>query len=240
MSLIIHADDFGISESTTKAICEVIAKGWCHETSLMVNMPFADQAIELARKQGFANKVGIHLNLTEGMPLTDNIRRCPRICDSNGEFNCKFHRSAKTRFILSTVEERAIVEEIEAQLKKFVKYGGLMMRIDSHHHVHTDWVVYRHLKPLAKKYGFTSIRLSATLHPVRLPLGIYKVIYNFDLRRNFLTNQEFDGYNAGVIDAVARGLEVELMVHPRYDNGLLMDFRTPYGHLKEFLKANYD
>ena len=53
MQLTIHADDFGINESVSRCVVECFAKGWVNETSLMVNMPYADEAVELARQNGF-------------------------------------------------------------------------------------------------------------------------------------------------------------------------------------------
>ena len=77
MPLIIHADDFGINESVSRCIAECIDRGWVSETSLMVNMPYADDAVELARQRGFDERVGLHLNLSEGRPLTREILRFP-------------------------------------------------------------------------------------------------------------------------------------------------------------------
>ena len=107
-----------------------------------------------------------------------------------------------------------------------------MIRIDSHHHVHTDWVVYRALKPLAKQYGFTSMRLSATLHKVGLPMRVYKYLLNRDIRANFGTTDEFDGFYPSVVTAAKSGRSVELMVHPLYSSsGELLDSSSPYENL---------
>ena len=70
MGLIVNADDFGRSESVNRAICEAFEKGRVNSTTLMANMPAAKEAYELAKKGGFADKVGIHLNITEGMPMS--------------------------------------------------------------------------------------------------------------------------------------------------------------------------
>ena len=178
MLLIIHADDFGISESVSKCIAECFAKGWVTETSLMVNMPYADDAVELARKNGFADRVGLHLNLSQGMPMTAEIRRFPRLCNPDGSFNKRFHHSIVSRFILSRAESIAIKKEIEAQFEKFCSYGDLMMKLDSHHHVHTDWSVYRILEPIALAHGFKAMRISATLHRVGMVKELYKQFLN--------------------------------------------------------------
>lgn len=95
--LVINADDLGFNEGRTRAILEFMKRALVSNTTLMVNMPFAADAVRLAAEQGVADRVGLHFNLTEGMPLTDPIRRIPRFCDEDGRFNKSFHLSAKGR-----------------------------------------------------------------------------------------------------------------------------------------------
>ena len=233
MQIVIHADDFGKDESVTHAICMVITGGVCDETSLMVNMPYADEAVRLARQNGFSERVGLHLNLTEGVPLTEKILSCKRFCDANGLFNKKFHSSALGRFRLSRDESNAVEEEIVAQLLKFISYGGLMMKIDSHHHVHTDWAIYRILKPLALEYRFRSMRISADLHCVGILQQLYKGLYNRDVRRYFETTDHFDG--ATTVSLKHEGGISEAMVHPMFVDGVLFDTSTPYEKIAQLL-----
>lgn len=226
MQFIIHADDFGKNESVTRAIDDVMKCGLCNETSLMVNMHYSDDAVSIARRNGYADKVGLHVNLTEGTPLTDRIRRCPRFCNQDGTFNKKFHMKSCSRFLLSLEERKAVSEELSAQLDKFSRYGGLMMRIDSHHHIHTDWSVYHLLKPLALAKSFKSMRISADLHKVRIDKEFYKRLYNRDVRRHFDTTDHFDGANnAGLFCGSGT---VEVMVHPMFVDGILCDACIPY------------
>ena len=226
MRFIIHADDFGKSESVTRAIDEVVMRRLCDETSLMVNMPYANEAVDLARKNGYANRVGMHINLTEGMPLTESIRRCPRFCNSDGSFSKSFHMSTAARFSLTAGERRAVRDELDAQLRRFISYGGLMMRIDSHHHVHTDWSIYRLLVPLAMKYGFKTMRISADMHHVRFDKEIYKQLFNRSVRRHFETTDHFDG--AANASRGGFGGTIEVMVHPMFAGGVLCDTIVPY------------
>ena len=69
--MVINADDFGYSESVNKAISDCFEKGLINRTTIMVNMPQAEAASELARTNGFFDKVGLHINLTEGKALSD-------------------------------------------------------------------------------------------------------------------------------------------------------------------------
>ena len=238
MQLTIHADDFGINESVSRCVVECFAKGWVNETSLMVNMPYADEAVELARQNGFVGRVGLHLNLSQGLPLTDKIKSCPRFFFFFGTFNKKFHHMMKTRFVITKVEQDAVCEEVEAQLAKFVKYGGVLKKLDSHHHVHTDWSVYRLLEPLALKYGIRAMRISATLHKVGFVKEMYKRYLNRRIRKHFMTTAEFDGFNANLVAAAKHGEDVELMVHPMYSAlGEIVNTKRPYKELMEALNV---
>lgn len=225
VEFVVHADDFGYSREVNQCIDFCIKRGWVSETSLMVNMPWCDQAVVLAKKNGYAHHVGIHINLTEGVPLTDGIKKLPRFC-SDGVFNKRFHISQKSRFFLSYDETVAVHKELDAQLCKFKAYGDLMMRIDSHHHAHTDWSIYRVLKPLAKKYGFESMRITANCHEVRMDVSLYKCFLNMDIRRNFRARQYFDGIVPGIL-TVPSGI-AEVMVHPLIWQGVLCDSRKPF------------
>ena len=79
--IIVNADDFGRDEESTRAILECFRRGYINQTTLMVNMPCAEKAVVLAREAGFADKIGLHLNLTQGMPLTESIKRFSEMCD---------------------------------------------------------------------------------------------------------------------------------------------------------------
>ena len=70
MALIVNADDFGLNEIENRAIAEAFEKGLIDRTTLLVNMPFAEDAMRLASEKGFADRVGLHVNLTSGRPLT--------------------------------------------------------------------------------------------------------------------------------------------------------------------------
>lgn len=223
---VVHADDFGYSKSVNQCIDKCFAEEWLSETSLMVNMPACDEAVEIARRHGYAHRVGLHLNLTEGEPLTDQIKECPRFCSKEGQFNKTFHLSTHGRFFLTPKEKRAVNQEILAQLKKFCSYGNLMMKVDSHHHAHTDWSIYKILRPIALGFGFTSMRISADMHKVRFDKELYKRLFNFDVRRHFKTTDHFDGIGPGLV-ANASG-ETEVMVHPLLWEGRLCDSRRDF------------
>lgn len=224
MNHIINADDFGINENVSKAICESILKGLCSNTTLMVNMPYASQAVELAKANNFSDKVGLHLNLTEGIPLTSDIREIGLFCDENGEF-CKMpgRKNLKGRFVINKKYHLAITKEIEAQMQKYIEFKLPQMHLDSHHHVHTDYAIIRLVKPLFKKYGFKTLRMSKNLGNVDIINKVYKFLYNSTIQRTtdyFCSLDEFLQIQDKLMD---KNCLMEIMVHPKYEDNIIMD-----------------
>ena len=84
--MIINADDFGYSESVNEAICQCFNRGLINRTTIMVNMPEAENAAEIAKNNGFFHRVGLHINLTEGRAMTEECRNSS-LCDEKGCFN---------------------------------------------------------------------------------------------------------------------------------------------------------
>ena len=194
MTFIVNADDFGKNESVNDAIAKCFAKGLIQRTTIMVNMPAADEAAAIAREQGFADQVGIHLNLTEGRPLTSDICSNPLLCDEKGNFHAGFQQTTKYRLYMDELTIAQIRKELDAQLEKYRTYGFALWHVDSHHHVHTNYPVLRALKPLAKKYGFSSVRLSRNLFRGGNPLmRLYKILYNRSIRKLCRTTTDYFG-----------------------------------------------
>ena len=67
--LLVTADDFGIGPETSRGILELAARVSVTSTVLLVNSPFAAEAVALWRKAGRALEVGWHPCLTIDRPL---------------------------------------------------------------------------------------------------------------------------------------------------------------------------
>ncbi|MBO5102478.1 MAG: ChbG/HpnK family deacetylase, partial [Clostridia bacterium] len=55
MKLILNADDFGLSPSVNKGIVEAFQQGIISSATMMMNTPYTDEAIELAKKHNLKN-----------------------------------------------------------------------------------------------------------------------------------------------------------------------------------------
>ncbi len=232
----VNADDFGISSSVSEAICECFFKGLISDTTIMVNMPGAKAATAMAEKYGFKDRVGLHLNLTAGVPFTHAIQKCPEFCDLSGNFNAAFHLSNKGRLILDARHREALSAEVEAQIREFIKLGYTRLHLDSHHHVHTDLSVWSVVAPALKKYGFRSVRISRNIYCANERPGVikrvYKSIFNARIASADLSASDYFGsgpdYDASK-DRLRAGASVEIMVHPVYSgDGTLCDSDRPF------------
>ncbi|MCR4590883.1 MAG: ChbG/HpnK family deacetylase [Lachnospiraceae bacterium] len=239
---IVNGDDFGISENVNEAVRVCFEKRLITNTTLMVNMPYADDAVEMAKKCGFDEAVGLHLNLTSGYPLTKRIRREKRFCRKDGSFNAYFQKHTMTRLFITRQESQAVAEEIEAQIRKYFSYGLPEKHLDSHHHVHTDRSVIIILLPLINRYGFKSVRLSRNMFlKMNVLKRIYKDSYNRRLKRSGLITADYFGSyrDLSAMDGkITDDSLIEVMVHPMFDGeGVLNDTNTPMEKVTELLDS---
>src|SRR5258708_22717540 len=159
--IIVNADDFGMSAETNRAIVEAFENNVISSATLMTNMPGFDEACELAHRHRLLDKIGLHLNLTSGYPLSAPIRRCPRFCDNVGMF-----RARQTRLRLSREERLAVETEIASQIKACLDRGLCPTHLDSHHHVHTEWAIGAAAITISRQDKMKAILLAANFGPV--------------------------------------------------------------------------
>ena len=203
-------------------------------TVIVADDPGFDEAVAAAHDRGLQGAVGVHLNLTEGKALTEPIRRCPRIADSDGAFCWTHHFVPK----LERDEAYAVGNEWRAQIERIVAAGIRPAHLDSHHHTHTSWPLGAIAMALAREFGIPTIRLSRTFGPTppKPHIRLYKLLYNERLRRRGFSRMAHFGDVRDVPAALpfARG-PIEVMTHPRLaDNGELIN-HTGGGLLAPFV-----
>ena len=234
MQTIINADDYGKDENATKAILDSFRKGFITQTTLMVNMPWTEQAVEMAKAAGYADRIGLHVNLTEGMPLTAEMKSDRRFCDQNGMF---MKNGIYTRKWLpyGKVEGQIVGNELEAQINRFLSFGLPLRHCDGHHHAHLVLPIFNELAPLLKRYGFTSVRKPADCPWERLVhprvLGWTKgLLMRFLYPSGIKKAHSFGSYEYYLNHVASVRNVMEIMVHPRYNKeGRLVDFKSEDG-----------
>ena len=227
---IINADDFGKDEQTSEAIMDALRMELITQTTLMANMPYAEDAAHAAAKEGFADRVGLHLNLTEGIPITDAMRGCKVFCDAAGCFANK--RPCSRWLSLDRKTTLVVAAEIECQVRRYLDLGMTLLHCDGHHHMQSWLPIGRILIPILKKYGFKSIRrpysmVFHTRHPV-IRSRILSFLWNMEACRfGLATAEDFGGWDNYVetCDLLGRVHTIEIMTHPYrdLDTGHLID-----------------
>jgi chitin disaccharide deacetylase len=153
--LIINADDFGLCESVNKGIVETHTKGVLTSTTIMTNMPAAEQAVVLAKNLPTLG-LGVHLNLTAGKPLCQETA-VKLILDSQGYFALSPGKLALTSLISGKVRI-AIETELALQIQWLIDKGVKPTHLDSHKHTHCFPSIFPIVCRLAKRFNIPAIR----------------------------------------------------------------------------------
>src|SRR4051812_28173019 len=85
-SLLVIADDFGIGPETSRGILDLGKQGRVTGTVLLVNSPYAEQAVQAWHAAGCPLEVGWHPALTLDRPLLPP-EHVPSLVDKNGVFH---------------------------------------------------------------------------------------------------------------------------------------------------------
>ncbi len=140
MKLVMNGDDLGYTLANTLGIIEAYRNGIVRSTTAMVNMPYIEDGVRLARECPDLG-VGVHLVLTAGRSLTGNRT----LSDENGNF---FRQSVLRQ---KEVDQEEVYAEWKAQIERFIElFGRKPTHIDSHHNVH---YTMEQLRPAAERLG---------------------------------------------------------------------------------------
>jgi predicted glycoside hydrolase/deacetylase ChbG (UPF0249 family) len=214
--IIVNCDDFGLDEQTNLAIAKGFRDRIVSSTSFLANMPGFSHAQDLIDSGAVPqNAVGMHFNLTQGIPLTDEMKSIERFCKDG-----RFHGRARDRFLfcLSSIEAKAVRNEFKAQLTKLHSIGLSPSHIDGHHHIHTEWAIYKEIRRILFLRGPMRMRLSRTHGFGSIGLrGIfkmaYKQFYNHKLRTDGFSTTDVMGEFPDFILTDSNWNDAEIMVH---------------------------
>ncbi len=226
--LIINADDYGSCFAANEAVERLFDRGAITTTTLMVPCPWAEDAIQRARRNPRI-KVGLHTTLTSEYetykwgPVSEG---CASLRDSQGYFY------ATAGECLRHAEAADVRRELQAQFDWMERRGVLPEHIDNH--MATTYgeflpIVYQ----LCAKYrlGYRLPRIPETFAPqaapeqqaafrraveeadrlgIQLPNGLFT--YDFDVAPSD-TYEIFRGYYMDMVRRCPPGVS-ELFVHP--------------------------
>ena len=131
--LIVTADDYGIGPETSRGVLDLALARKVTATVLLVNSPYAEQAVREWTRAGQPMELGWHPCLTLDQPILPP-NRVRTLVDSDGRFWSLGH------FIRHLVSGHILAVEIEAELRaqyhRFRELTGQFPSVvNTHHHV---------------------------------------------------------------------------------------------------------
>ena len=199
---VLCADDFGLADGVSRGIVELAEMGRLSATGAMTNLPGWRRAAPELRPLKGRIGIGLHLNLTAGMPLGS----MPGLASSGGFPPLK---ELLPNALRRGLDGHEIAQEISRQLNAFEEaHGEPPHFIDGHQHVHVLPVVRRALMRVLGERGYAgrvwlrdpSDEVAAIL---RRPIGRNKALIVKSLAwgfarsaraAGFRTNKGFSGF----------------------------------------------
>jgi predicted glycoside hydrolase/deacetylase ChbG (UPF0249 family) len=158
-SIIINADDFGLSEGVNLAIEKMFLQKKLNSASLIIGCNYQDAAIKIAN-QNPDLKVGLHFNLSNGNSCTKD-QNLNLLTDKNSKFKNGFLKLLLLTIFKKKEFLRQVEIELDAQLswlKQSLK-SQQISHIDGHRHIHYIPGVFALVVKKAEQYQIPRIRI---------------------------------------------------------------------------------
>jgi predicted glycoside hydrolase/deacetylase ChbG (UPF0249 family) len=177
----INADDFGMNNSVNFGIIDCINSGSVNSVSVMTNMPATEEALQyLKQLQSPKIHIGLHINLTEGVSLSQN-----KVLDEI------MRQKSVLALIVAIVTRRLTQIEIEKEITmqyKVIKDADITIHhFDTHNHIHLLPVINAIVHSLGHTYNVTCVRsIKFDMQQALLSLLTYPHIKPFILVFGFM------------------------------------------------------
>ena len=242
IKVIVHADDFGLTEKINQGIWRAHIDGILTSTSIMANGRAFEHAVCIARSTPTLD-VGIHLTLIEEKALL-NFEEIPTLVASNGNFYGHAFGFV-WKYLLGQVNLEEVRKELETQIKKVLDAGISPSHLDSHQHLHMLPGILSIVVELGQKYGIPAIRFpretgvfrkiknvpftrftQAIILNLFCEMGKRKIKRRTDFFAGFLFGGNLNKENLlCILQYANHNGTYEIMCHPGLD-----DQSTQYGH----------
>ena len=222
-SLIVNADDFGLTEAVNRGIIRAHREGIVTSASLMACGGAFDHAVELARQNPKLG-IGVHLTLTQEAPVCDAASVSTLAPDGQ-----RFPQSILElvrRYRAGRLDAGEIGRELGEQVQRVVDSGLRVTHFDGHQHVHVLPDVLAIARALGDRHGIEAARCPAEMLRLGSPIRMAQL---WALRRfcelcdwtDWRRPDSFAGFLSGGhldVGATLRRLPdtgtTELMCHP--------------------------
>lgn len=181
LRLIVHGDDFGLSEAINEGIRCAHRHGILTSASVVAVGEAFREAVGICRTLPSLD-LGIHLTLVEEKPLLPPPS-VPSLLAPNG----RFHRHAKVftaRYLRGQIDLQEVQLELAAQIERALATGLPVTHLDSHQHLHLLPGILEVVLELAERYGIRLVRFPTeklASYMLQLPRGLSRVVYQLVL-----------------------------------------------------------
>jgi predicted glycoside hydrolase/deacetylase ChbG (UPF0249 family) len=178
-SLILNADDFGLTPGINRAIAELHAANALTSATLMAAGPAFDDAIRIAHAHPTLG-IGCHIVLTDGAPISPP-ETIPTLL---GPDRKTFRPSLGSFFrdaLLNRIAAADIAREAQAQIDRIQQQGIRLTHLDTHKHTHILPHIARPLLAVAERTGIPAIR-NPFEPPWSIALGRSPILRRLQLR----------------------------------------------------------
>lgn len=186
--IVLHADDFGMNPAVNEGILQVFRQGLLTSTSLLANAPAAEAACAawpklmsevrsrsiptLSRRQVLGDDLkpfdlGIHLNLTQGFPLSENYPA--ELLGPQGQFpgiGTVFRQLRR----VGTPFREAVRRELSLQIERMLDLGVQPTHLNGHQYVEMMPEVASLIPDLATRYSIRIVRVAKESSLIRTVL----------------------------------------------------------------------
>jgi hopanoid biosynthesis associated protein HpnK len=183
--LIVNADDFGLTAGVTRGILDAHREGIVTSTTLMANGDAFDIAVAASRRAPSLG-VGVHLNLSEGVPISRPFD-VPTLVDDRGRLHLTPGGLLK-RILTRRVNLVEVESELRGQISRVVQSGILPTHLDGHKHVHVLPGISDIVTDLAREFSVSSVRC-----PIEEPDGFLSTVGMVGSGRTALLKQYLVG-----------------------------------------------
>ncbi|MCK4851650.1 MAG: ChbG/HpnK family deacetylase [Candidatus Omnitrophica bacterium] len=157
-SLIINADDCGLSEEINQAVEICYRAGSITGVSIMSPGACFQPAARMLRNTGKTD-VGVHLTLTGNLPpCAEDRAGVGTLLGRNGKF-LPDYKSFGSRYLLRGIRQDQVYRELKAQIEQILEQGLSITHLDSHEHVHVFPGVFKVTLKLAEEFNIPYIRI---------------------------------------------------------------------------------
>lgn len=153
--LIVHADDFGLTEKVNDGIIKAHLDGILTSTSIMANGAAFDHAVRLAKSTPTLD-IGVHLTLINEQP-TLPPEKVSTLVDSKGRLHDHVFGFTR-RYLLGRINLDEAKAELESQIEMILQAGISPTHLDSHQHLHMLPGVLNAVIVFSQKYKIPAIR----------------------------------------------------------------------------------